>query len=139
MSANCGVCPAIAPYEWRPTTYKGANGADIPSVYMAYAVNMAQLSLDGAYFSSNENGWIYYWLRMGKLRQPSSHTILFDSFDTDWRTQNVGSIWGTNNIYLVHANKANTLFADGHVASSTRSEMVNRYGLPVATAFVGKQ
>ncbi len=130
MSAKVMVCPAVAPYQWTPKTFKVADGSTKASLYLGYGVNTASTNPTSALLKTYESGYTYWWLVTKKLKNPALRPVIMDSFDTDWQAQRVANIAGNRNINMAHNSRANLLFADWHVAPATRDEMVNKFGIP---------
>ena len=126
------LCTLIPQRDLRGISWRGGYGMIKPQGWYIDPENPGSLCVKkDVHFFLSENTDNFYYISMGKVKTPARNELLVDSAfaarsasgamhdgcgnPNIWNPQSTGS----SDLFLVHFNRANTLFYDGHVGAQS--------------------
>lgn len=126
------LCTQIPQRDLRGISWRGGYGMIKPQGWYIDPENPGSLCVKkDVHFFLSENTDNFYYISMGKVKTPARNELLVDSAfaarsasgamhdgcgnPNIWNPQSTGS----SDLFLVHFNRANTLFYDGHVGAQS--------------------
>lgn len=125
----CSQSPRI---NLRGVSWRGGYGMIKPQGWYIDPGNAGSLCVKkDVYFFNSDNTDDFYYINMGKVKTPARNELLVDSAFATRSSSGAShdgcgntNIWNpqsssSSDLYLVHSNRANTLFYDGHVSGQS--------------------
>jgi prepilin-type processing-associated H-X9-DG protein len=117
-STQAILCPAMG--KWTREYYYRCYGVAYEARFNYIAVNSGNIALNST-DSASGNEYIIH-----RLDSPSQYVTVFDCFNSSSKEAYYIAV-GVSQIYMLHTNRANILFADGHVGSISGSDLQKNY------------